>query len=103
MQIPSMRYVMAVTFEWDEEKAQENLRKHQVRFHEGATVFNDPLIATTHDPDHSADENRYLSLGYSAQGRLLVVSYTERGRHVRLISCRKATRKERKKYEENNI
>lgn len=90
---------MGFTFEWDEEKANENERKHQVSFHEGATIFHDPHIATMHDPDHSEDEDRYLGLGYSSQGRVLVVCYTERGDNIRLISCRKATRRERKIYE----
>lgn len=85
---------MSFTFEWDEEKAEQNIRKHQ-----GVTVFDDPSIATLHDPDHSTDEDRYISLGYSSQGRLLIVSYSERGDNIRLISCRKATRQERKIYE----
>ena len=90
---------MGLTFEWDEEKAKENFTNHQVSFHEGATIFHDPYIATMHDPDHSEDEDRYLSLGFSSQGRLLVVSYTEREGNIRLISCRKATRREQKRYE----
>ncbi len=90
---------MSFTFEWDEEKANANERKHQINFHEGATIFHDPYIATMHDPDHSEDEHRYLSLGYSSQGLLLLVCYTERGDNIRLISCRKATRRERKMYE----
>ena len=94
---------MAVKFEWDEDKAHLNLQKHQISFHEGATVFDDPGIATMHDPAHSADEDRYLSLGYSHQGRLLVVSYTERGERTRLISCRKATRRERLMYEKGSF
>lgn len=94
---------MSLTFEWVEEKAIINLKKHQISFREGATIFNDPLIATMHDPDHSEAEDRYLSLGYSSQGHLLVVSYTQRQDNIRLISCRKATRKERKKHEERYI
>lgn len=91
---------MSFTFEWDEEKAEKNVRKHQgVTFHEGVTIFDDPSIATLHDPDHSEDEDRYISLGYSSQGRLLTVCYTERGENIRIISCRKATRRERKMYE----
>lgn len=89
---------MSFTFEWDEEKADANERKHQIHFHEGATIFDDPHIATMHDPDHSADEHRYLSVGYSSQGRLLLVCYTEHGDNIRLISCRKATRRERQMY-----
>ncbi len=95
---------MSFTFEWDEEKAKKNVRKHQgVTFHEGVTIFDDMSIATLHDPDHSEDEDRYISLGYSSQGRLLTVSYTERGDHIRIISCRKATRRERTMYERGII
>jgi uncharacterized DUF497 family protein len=88
-------------FEWDDEKAISNLKKHDVSFEEGATIFNDPLIATLHDPDHSKEEERYVSLGISVQGRLLVVVHTARDERIRLISCRKATRAERKIYEKN--
>ena len=83
----------------NEEKAKENLKNHQVSFHEGATIFHDLYIKTMYDPDHSENEDRHLSLGYSSKGRLLVVSYTERENNIRLISCRKATRQERKIYE----
>ena len=88
-------------FEWDDDKAKSNLKKHSVGFDEGATIFNDPLIATISDPDHSADEERYISIGVSVQGRLLVVVHTEREGRIRLISCRKATTDERKAYENN--
>ena len=90
---------MSFTFEWDEIKARKNEQDHQVSFHEGSTIFHDPHIATMHDPDHSENEDRYLSLGYSSQGRVLLVSYTDRGNNIRLISCRKATRREQKMYE----
>jgi len=90
---------MSFTFEWDEEKARKNEQDHQVTFHEGATIFHDPHIASMHDPDHSEDEDRYISLGYSSQGRVLLVSYTDRGNNIRLISCRKATRREHHMYE----
>lgn len=89
-----------LSFEWDEEKAGENYRKHKVSFDEGITVFNDPFSITIGDPDHSANERRYVDIGASDRGRVLVVSYTERGRRIRLISCRKATRRERRQYEE---
>ncbi|MBM3129143.1 MAG: BrnT family toxin [Chloroflexi bacterium] len=89
-------------FEWDEAKAQENLRKHRVRFEEGKTIFNDPFLWTFPDPEHSDIEQRYLSMGYSAQARVLVVSHTERGKAIRIISCRKATAIERRAYEEGN-
>ncbi|MEW6083841.1 MAG: BrnT family toxin [Chloroflexota bacterium] len=88
-------------FEWDDEKAKDNMSKHGVSFEEGATIFNDPMIATVFDPDHSKREERYISMGVSAQGRLLVVVHTEREERIRLISCRKATNAERKAYENN--
>ena len=88
-------------FEWDDEKAGSNLKKHGIGFDEGATIFNDPRIATIPDPDHSKEEDRYISIGISVQGRLLVVVHTEREERIRLISCRKATSGERKIYETN--
>jgi len=89
-----------LSFEWDDEKAGENYRKHKVSFDEGVTVFNDPFSITIGDPDHSANEQRYVDIDASDRGRVLVASYTERGRGIRLISCRKATRRERRQYEE---
>jgi uncharacterized DUF497 family protein len=89
-----------VEFEWNPEKATLNLEKHGVSFEEAQTVFDDDLFIVFADPDHSEGENRYLIMGQSTQGRLLVVSYTERSRRVRLISARKANRQERKTYEE---
>ncbi len=88
--------------EWAREKAAANLKKHNVSFDEGATVFNDPLSITIPDPDHSLDEERYIDIGASDRGRLVVVSYTERGTNLRLISCRKANPTERRRYEETN-
>ena len=87
-------------FEWDPDKADRNLKKHGVDFHEAATVFGDPLAVTYYDPDHSDDEVRYLTIGYSTEGRLLVVSHTDRNDHVRIISARTSTRRERKQYEQ---
>lgn len=87
-------------FEWDEEKASANLAKHEVSFAEAQTVFDDPLYVDFYDPDHSFDEHRYIIIGQSQQGRLLLVSYTERGDTLRLISSRKVTPEERKIYEE---
>jgi uncharacterized protein len=87
-------------FEWDEDKAQSNARDHRVTFDEAVTVFRDALASTIPDPDHSLGEERYLTIGLSTQGRLLVVSYTERQGQFRLISCRPATRRERRTYEE---
>ncbi|MCM1983636.1 BrnT family toxin [Lyngbya confervoides] len=87
-------------FEWDGNKAERNLSKHGVSFEEAETVFDDPLYVDFYDPDHSEDEERYLIIGESNQGRLLIVSYTERGDSTRLISAREVTQAERKSYEE---
>jgi uncharacterized DUF497 family protein len=86
---------------WDEEKARSNLRDHRVSLAEAATVFLDPLARTIPDPDHSEGEVRYLTIGLSRQGRLVIVSYTERPGQIRLISGRRATRRERRNYEED--
>ena len=88
-------------FEWDDEKAQSNLKKHGVSFDEAATVFNDPRIATISDPDHSKDEERYISIGMSVIMHLLSVIHTFRKERIRLISARKATKTEKKNYENN--
>jgi uncharacterized DUF497 family protein len=90
-----------VRFTWDPKKAAENLRKHGVDFREAATVFEDPLSLTFPDPDHSNREQRFLIIGSSALGRTLVVSHTESGDTIRIISARTATRGERKFYEED--
>jgi uncharacterized DUF497 family protein len=86
-------------FEWDREKATGNQKKHRISFDEAVTVFYDPLAATFSDPDHSDDEDRYITIGYSSGHRLLVVSYTERGGMLRIISARRANRQERKRHE----
>jgi uncharacterized DUF497 family protein len=88
-----------VQFEWDPEEAAHNLTKHGVSFHEAATVFGDPLSMDFDDPDHSVDEQRALLVGQSDQGRLLIVSFTERGETIRIISARETTRRERDFYE----
>jgi len=93
---------MKLSFEWDEEKAKANLKKHRVGFDEAATVFTDPYSLTIHDPDHSANEQRYIDIDTSDNGRRLVVAYTERGSNIRIVSCRKVTPSERKLYEEAN-
>jgi uncharacterized DUF497 family protein len=80
-------------------KPAENVKKHGVDFSEAMTVFGDPLEVTISDPDHSESEVRFLSLGMSASGRLLVVSYTERDGRTRIINTREATSQERKQYE----
>lgn len=87
-------------FEWDGQKAEANLKKHEVSFDEAKTVFDDSLFVIFADPDHSVEEKRFI-MGESDQNRLLVISYTERPPATRLISARKATRAERKKYEED--
>lgn len=86
-------------FEWDRGKARWNLRKHRVSFDEAVTAFYDPLSATVDDPDHSIGEQRLLTIGYSSRGRLLVVSHTERGGAVRIMSARRATARERRRHE----
>jgi hypothetical protein len=89
-----------MAFEWDKNKAARNLSKHGVSFEEAETVFDDPLLIDFYDPDHSEDEARYLIVGASNRRRLLIVSYTERGDSIRLISAREVTRSEREAYEE---
>lgn len=86
-------------FEWDDDKAAKNIAKHGVSFDEAATVFGDPLAVTYFDPDHSDDEDRFLTFGYSREGVLLIVSHTDRGDAIRIISARRATRRERRIYE----
>jgi uncharacterized DUF497 family protein len=93
---------MKPIFEWDDEKAKANFRKHKVGFEEAETVFDDPLSVTISDPDHSKSERRFLDIGESENGRIIVVSYTQRGSTTRLISARVATRTEREKYAEEN-
>jgi len=92
---------MKLNFEWDFDKAKANLKKHGVSFDEATTVFIDPFSMTKSDPDHSVDEQRYIDIGRSDEGRVLVVVYTERGTNIRIISCRKVTNSERKLYEKN--
>jgi len=88
-------------FVWDSEKAAANLRKHGVDFHEAATAFGDPLSITIPDPEHSIGEERWLLLGQSVAGRLLVVAHTEHRDEIRIINARAATRRERQTYEED--
>lgn len=87
-------------FVWNPKKAASNLKKHGVDFDEAASVFLDTLSATGADPDHSEGERRWLTFGVSGKGRFLVVSHTDEGESVRLISAREGTRKERKLYEQ---
>jgi len=89
-----------VTFEWDPGKAAQNRRKHRVSFHEAATVFGDPLTLTYQDPDHSVHEQRFITVGMSSAGQLLIVAHADSGDRIRIISARKTTRRERSDYEE---
>lgn len=91
---------MSLEFEWDRRKAALNNRKHGVSFEEAATAFGDPRSLTVPDPEHSRDEDRFVLLGVSYQGRLLVVVHTERGDNLRIISARRATKRERQQYGE---
>lgn len=91
----------SLRFEWDPRKAAANLAKHKVSFEEAVTVFGDPLGRITEDPRHYQDEERYVLLGLSERQRFLAVMFTERGVAIRLISARRATRRERRDYEES--
>jgi hypothetical protein len=91
-----------VDFEWDPLKALRNARKHRVSFHEAATVFGDPLALTYQDPDHSAQEQRFITVGLSNAGRLLIVAHADRRESIRIISARKTTQGERKQYEQED-
>jgi uncharacterized protein len=89
-----------VTVEWDARKAAANMAKHAIAFEDAATVFFDPLATTYPDPDHSGEEHREITIGYTIKGHLVFVSHCERRERVRIISARPATRTEREKYEE---
>jgi uncharacterized DUF497 family protein len=92
---------MALEFEWDNAKAKKNLRKHAVSFDEATSAFYDALSVTIPDPDHSAGENRFLLIGKTVGGYIVVVSHTDRGERIRIISARRANRHERANYEES--
>ena len=94
---------MDLIFEWDEDKALRNDAKHGVSFHEGKTVFNDLFAVTIPDPDHSEHEDRWIDIGVSSKGRLVVVWYTEREDRIRIIGCRKATPVEERSYRDERI
>lgn len=87
-------------FEWDDLKARGNVEKHGVSFQEAATVLSDPLSSSFPDPDHSVDEERFVTVGLSERDRILVVSHVGRKDHIRVITARKATPRERTFYEE---
>jgi len=91
-----------MNFEWDPRKAEANLRKHGVSFTEAGTVLGDDLAITVPDPDHSDEEDRYITIGWSNRGRLLMVSHTDRGNKIRIISARELTPREQKAYEKEN-
>ncbi len=92
---------MPLNFEWDENKARSNAAKHGVSFEEAATVFGDPFSLTIPDPAHSQTEHRFIVIGKSHSGKLLVVVHTERGDNIRIISARRASRKEQTNHEES--
>src|SRR5437763_3908124 len=93
---------MGLEFEWDEDKAKKNLKKHGVSVEEASAVFGDPLALTIPDPLHSEEEDRFITLGESHRRRLVVVVSTDRGDKIRIISARVATRRERRDYEEGS-
>ena len=86
-------------FEWDPNKAASNVRRHGIAFEDAASVFGDPLARTIPDPEHSTEETRFVTMGMTAGGRLVVVVHTDREGRTRLISARPATRREKKSYE----
>ena len=90
---------MSLEFEWEPDKAARNLRKHTVSFQEAATVFGDETGATVYDPDHSEAEDRFLTIGYSNRGHLLIVAHTDRGNRIRIIRARPLNPSERRQYE----
>ena len=92
---------MNITFDWNSAKAELNLQKHHISFEEACTVFNDPLFLTFLDVEHSDDEERYITLGLSIRNRLLLIAHTDTEDNIRLISARKATKHERRFYEED--
>jgi len=91
---------MKPNFEWDPEKAEKNVRKHEVSFEEASSVFDDPLFITLLDEGHSSDEDRFITIGLSRKNRLLLLAHTERNDQIRIISARKATKNEEKFYQE---
>ncbi len=90
-------------FEWDDAKAESNERKHGITFSEAMTVFADPLSVTGYDPLYADGEDRFLTMGTSVDGRLIVVSHTDRANAIRIISARVATGRERRDYEDGNF
>lgn len=91
---------MKTNFEWDPDKAEKNISKHDVDFDEASSVFDDPMFISFLDEEHSSDEERYITIGLSDRGRLLLVAHAERDDRIRIISARKATKNEEKFYQE---
>ena len=91
---------MELIFEWHEAKSKENLRKHNISFDQAKSVFSDPFLLTFPDAGHSEMEERFVNIGRSPKGNVLIVIHTEREESIRIISCRKATASECKIYEE---
>ena len=89
-------------FEWDVDKARINLKKHDISFEEAVSIFNDPNSITIYDENHSDTEDRFVDIGISSEKRILVVVYMERQNIIRIISCRKGTKKEKAAYEKFN-
>jgi uncharacterized protein len=98
--VQRLALIMQIGFEWDEKKAGSNVRKHRISFDEAVTVFDDPMALTLNDPDHSEDERRFVTIGYSNRERLLIVCHCDGPDCIRLISARTANRRERRYYEE---
>lgn len=92
-----------MVYEWDPRKADHNLRKHGVSFDEALTVFMDPLAVTFDDPDHSCGEHRSITIGLSASRRILFIAHAERDERIRMISARRATRREARAYQETEF
>jgi uncharacterized DUF497 family protein len=94
---------MSLEFEWDPLKSRKNVKKHGISFREGMTAFADKLSYTISDPEHFMGEYRFLLLGHSSSGNLLVVAHTERGDRIRIISVRRATKQEREQYKQDQL
>ena len=91
-----------MNFEWDPGKAAQNRRKHEIAFYEAATVFGDPSAPTYPEPGHSISEQRFITVGSSNTGRLLIVAHADRGEKIRIISARKTTMGERNEYDQQD-
>lgn len=93
---------MDAKFEWHKKKAEQNLQKHGISFDEAKTVFSDELFITVVDEEHSDDEERFITIGFSNVGKLLMVAHTDRKGRIRIISARKATKNEEDFYSKTN-